>query len=57
LNLEKKEDRTLRRAIFYGELSSQERRSKGQDLFVGVGASREADASSIQQTLDEELEV
>jgi hypothetical protein len=46
LNLENKEDKTLRTTSFYGELSSQERRSEAEDLFAGAGATKRAEASS-----------
>jgi hypothetical protein len=57
LNLENKEDKTVRTTSFYGELSSQERRSEAEDLFAEAEASKGAEASSSQQTLDEEPEV
>jgi hypothetical protein len=38
LNVENKEDKTLRTTSFYGELSSHERRSEAEDLLARAGA-------------------
>jgi hypothetical protein len=48
LNLEDKEDKTVRTSSFYGEFSSKEKRSEAEDIFAWVEASRGAKASSSQ---------